>query len=132
MSANFNQVMLIGRLTRDPELRYTPAGTAYCKWGMATNSRMSADQAGNRREEVYFADCTVFGKTAETAAQYLKKGKPCLVVGRLKLNEWEDQSGQKKSRTEVIVDKFQFLDAAPGGDKHERPGDPGPPDDIPF
>ncbi len=113
--ANFNKVILAGNLTRDPELRYTPKGTAIAKLGLAINRTWKND-AGETKEEVTFVDVDAFGRSAEVIAQYLKKGRPILVEGRLKLDTWEDkQTNQKKSKLGVILDSFQFLDSGKGG-----------------
>lgn len=109
--ANFNKVILAGNLTRDPELRYTPKGTAIAKIGLAINRKWT-NEAGETKEEVTFVDVDAFGKQAETIGQYLRKGRPLLVEGRLKLDQWDDkQTGQKKSRLGVILESFQFLDS---------------------
>lgn len=108
---NFNKVILAGNLTRDPELRYTPKGTAVAKLGLAIN-RQWKDEAGNQKEEVTFVDVDAFGRQAEVISQYVKKGRPILVEGRLKLDQWDDkQTGQKKSRLGVVLETFQFLDS---------------------
>src|SRR5687768_1447043 len=110
----FNKVILIGNLTRDPELRYTPKGTAVAKIGLAVN-RVWRDEAGNNKEEVTFVDVDAWGKQAETISQYLKKGRPILVEGRLKLDQWDDkQTNQKRSRLGVVLEGFQFLDSGGG------------------
>ena len=107
----YNKVILIGNLTRDPELRYTPKGTAVAKIGLAVN-RVWRDEAGNNKEEVTFVDVDAWGKQAETISQYLKKGRPILVEGRLKLDQWDDkQTNQKRSRLGVVLEAFQFLDS---------------------
>lgn len=109
--ANFNKVILAGNLTRDPELRYTPKGTAVCKIGLAIN-RSWKTESGEKKEEVTFVDVDSFGKTAENISKYLKKGRPILVEGRLKLDQWDDkQSGQKRSKLGVILESFQFMDS---------------------
>jgi single-strand DNA-binding protein len=109
--ANFNKVILAGNLTRDPELRYTPKGMAIAKIGLAINRRWS-NEAGEQKEEVTFVDVDAFGRQAETIGQYLKKGRPILIEGRLKLDQWDDkQTGQKKSRLGVVLENFQFLDS---------------------
>lgn len=151
----FNKVILAGNLTRDPELRYTPTGTAIAKFGLAVN-RSWKDEAGNLKEEVTFVDIDAFGKQAETIGQYLKRGRPILVEGRLKLDQWEDkQTNQKRSRLGVVLESFTFLGegqgreggSGGGGDfppaPRQRPApapapssdpDAGPPDedDVPF
>ena len=147
--ANFNKVILAGNLTRDPELRYTPKGTAVARIGLACNRKWKSE-TGEMKEEVTFVDVDAFGKTAETIGQYLKKGRPILIEGRLRYQTWEDkQSGQKKSKLGVVMETFQFLDSGGGrgGDASEAPaprpaaasapapdgGDAEPPqDDVPF
>src|SRR5882724_1406753 len=107
--ANFNKVILVGNLTRDPELRYTPKGTAIARIGVAINRTWKND-AGETKEEVTFVDIDSFGRQAETIAQYLKKGSPLLMEGRLRLDQWDDkQTGQKRSRLGVVLEGFQFL-----------------------
>lgn len=120
--ASFNKVILAGNLTRDPELRYTPKGTAVCKFGLAI-SRNWTNEAGEKKEEVTFVDVDAFGRQAEVVAQYMKKGRPFLVEGRLKLDQWDDkQSGQKRSRLGVVLESFSFIDSKPG----EQGGSPAP------
>ncbi len=112
--ASFNKVILMGNLTRDPELRYTPKGTAIAKIGVAVN-RVWTNEAGEKKEEVTFVDVDIFGRTAENVGQYMRKGRPILVEGRLKLDQWDDkQTGQKKSRMGVVAETVQFLGGAPG------------------
>jgi len=112
--ASFNKVILVGNLTRDPELRYTPKGTAVAKIGLAVN-RVWTSESGEKKEEVTFVDVDVFGRTAENVGQYMRKGRPILVEGRLKLDQWDDkQTGQKRSRLGVIADTVQFLGSAGG------------------
>jgi single-strand DNA-binding protein len=148
----YNRVILAGNLTRDPELRYTPKGTAVAKMGLALN-RTWKDEAGALHEECTFVDIDAFGKQAETISQYLKKGRQILIEGRLKLDQWDDkQTNQKRQRLGVILESFTFIDsgkadsAAPAGQpasKRGKPagkakkanGDPLPPDtqdDVPF
>jgi single-strand DNA-binding protein len=118
--ASFNKVILAGNLTRDPELRYTPGGMAIAKFGLALNRKWKDSQSGEMKEEVTFVDIDAFGKQAETIGQYLKKGRPILVEGRLRLDQWEDkQTQQKKSRLGVVLESFSFLDSGgsrEGGD----------------
>ena len=112
--ASFNKVILMGNLTRDPELRYTPKGTAIAKIGLAVN-RVWTNEAGEKKEEVTFVDVDVFGRTAENVGQYMRKGRPILIEGRLKLDQWDDkQTGQKKSKMGVVAETVQFLGGAPG------------------
>ena len=109
--ANFNKVILAGKLTRDPELRYTPKGTAITKFGLAIN-RTWKNEAGETKEEVTFVDVDAFARQAEVIAQYFKKGRPILVEGRLRLDQWDDkQTNQKRSKLGVVLEGFQFLDS---------------------
>jgi single-strand DNA-binding protein len=113
--ASFNKVLLLGNLTRDPEVRYTPKGTAVTDLGLAVNRTYTADN-GEKREEVTFVDVTFWGRTAEVAGEYLKKGRPIFVEGRLQLDSWDDkQSGQKRSKLKVIGENMQMLGAPRGG-----------------
>jgi single-strand DNA-binding protein len=106
---SFNKVIIAGNLTRDPELRYTPKGTAIAGISVAVNRKWKAE-SGELKEEVTFVDCTAFGRTAEVIAQYLKKGSPLLVEGRLRTESWEDKNtGQKRSKMSVVLETFQFL-----------------------
>ncbi len=104
----FNKVILVGNLTRDIELRYTSSGTAVSGTAIATSRKFKA-QDGTQREEVCFIDITFFGRTAEIANQYLRKGSKVLVEGRLKLEQWSDQNGQKRSKHSVTVETLQML-----------------------
>ncbi len=116
--ANFNKVFLIGNLTRDPELRVTPSGTSICKFGLAIN-RNYTTQDGEKREETTFVDIDAFGKPAEIISKYMAKGRPILIEGRLKLDQWEDKNtGDKRSRLGVVCENFQFL----GGGRGEGEG----------
>jgi len=104
--AFFNLVVLQGNLTREPELRYTPKGTASCQFTLAVN-RVWTDDAGTKKEEVSFFDCQAWGRTAEVIAQYVKKGHSLLVEGKLKQDTWDDkQSGEKRSKVKVNVDSM--------------------------
>lgn len=110
----FNKVILAGNLTRDPEMRYTPSGTAICKFGLAVNRKWK-DQSGQAKEEVTFIDVDSFGRTAEVIGEHLKKGRPILLEGRLKLDQWDDkQSGQKRPKLGVVLESFTFLDSGNG------------------
>jgi len=151
--ANYNKVILAGNLTRDPELRYTPKGMAIAKLGLAIN-RTWKNEAGETKEEVTFVDVDAFGRQAEVIGQYLKKGRPILMEGRLRLDQWDDkQTGQKRSKLAVVLEAFQFMDSGradgAGGDGSRRgpsapavpanagsPGEPEAPapeqDDVPF
>lgn len=117
--ANFNKVLLMGNLTRDPEVRYTPKGTAIAKLGLAVNERYTTAE-GEQKETTTFVDVDVFGKQAETISQYLSKGSPIFIEGRLRLDTWDDkESGQKRSKLKVICDRFQFIGAPRGGGNAE-------------
>ena len=150
--ASFNKVILMGNVTRDPELRYTPKGMAIAKFGLAVN-RVWRNEAGESKEEVTFVDIDAFGKQAETLGQYIKKGSPLFVEGRLKLDQWDDkQTGQKRSKLGVVGETVQFLGsprageggapaaprapaAAAGPTPAEPPEADAPPhegDDVPF
>lgn len=114
MAGSFNKVLLMGNLTRDPEVRYTPGNQAVANIGLAVN-RKYRTQDGQTREEVTFVDCEAWGKTAETMSQYLKKGRPVFLEGRLKLDQWQDKEGNNRSKLKVVVDSFQFIDSREGG-----------------
>jgi single-strand DNA-binding protein len=114
----YNKVILVGNLTRDIELRYTPSGTAVAKFGLATNRVYSDPVTKEKKQEVMFIDITVFGRAAETANQYLKKGSQVLVEGRLSLNQWTGQDGQKRSKHEIIAEQVKFL----GGRDNQNSG----------
>ncbi|MDE1171135.1 MAG: single-stranded DNA-binding protein [Verrucomicrobium sp.] len=106
--ADLNKVMLIGNLTRDPEVRYTPKGTAVGDLAMALNNSFKS-QDGQVREEVCYVDLVVWGRQAETAKQYLSKGSPIFVEGRLQLDQWETKEGEKRNRLRVVAERIQFL-----------------------
>lgn len=138
--ASFNKVILIGNLTRDVELKYLPKGTAVCNLSLAVNRRWKTE-AGEEKEDVYFAECKAFGKQAETLAQYVRKGHPLLVEGRLTREEWDDKkTGDKRSTTRIMIETFQFLKersegAASAPRQESAPAAPKPDldaDDLPF
>ncbi len=123
--ANFNKVYLIGNLTRDPELRVTPKGTAICQFGLAVN-RQFKDESGAMRDETTFVDIEAWGKQGETIGKYCTKGRPLFVEGRLKFDQWEDKtSGQKRSKLKVVLEGFQFLGSREGGPAGGGPGGGG-------
>ena len=126
--ASFNKVILVGNLTRDPELRYTPKGMAIAKFGLAVN-RVWKNEAGETKEEVTFVDIDVFGRTAENVGQYMRKGSPILIEGRLRLDTWDDkQTGQKRSKLGVVAETVQFLGAPRGAESGSGDGTrPKPP-----
>jgi single stranded DNA-binding protein len=107
--ASLNRVFLIGNLTRDPEVRYTPKGTQVVELGLAVN-RVTKDENGEKKEEVTFVDVTLWARQAEVAGQYLRKGSPVMIEGRLQLDTWDDkQTGQKRSRLRVVAENLQLL-----------------------
>jgi single-strand DNA-binding protein len=139
--ASFNRVILVGNLTRDPELRYIQSGSAVADIALAVNDRRK-NANGEWVEETSFIDVTLWGRTAEVASEYLSKGSPVLIEGRLKLDRWESQDGQKHSRLRVVCERMQMLgskgearaNAAPAGRTAARQNSeysqPAPPDDI--
>jgi single-strand DNA-binding protein len=153
--ASFNKVILAGNLTRDPELRYTPSGRAVTRFTLAVN-RTYSTETGEKKEEVSFIDIDAWGKQAETLSQYMKKGRPLLVEGRLKQDTWEDKNTkQKQSKLKVVLESFSFIDSrgadasageaprargssqpAPAGAPAEAPAEAGAApveeDDVPF
>ena len=121
--AAFNKVILIGNLTRDPEMRVTPKGTAICQFGLAI-SRSWKDESGQTREETAFIDIEAWGKRGEVISKYVTKGRPLFVEGYLKFDQWEDKaSGQKRSKLKVVLENFQFIGS--------RDGAPAPADEAP-
>jgi len=152
---SYNKVLLMGNLTRDIELKYTPSNMAVAEIGLAVNHRYKTKE-GENKEEVTFVDCEVWGKTAEIMSQYLSKGRPVFLEGRLKLDQWKDKEGGNRSKLKMVVESFQFIDSkgSGGGDNGpsgERPTrtasgpsgkpqpaytgpqhEPVPEDDIPF
>lgn len=142
--SNFNMVVLMGNLTRDPELRFTPKGAAIAKFGLAINRNWTSD-GGEKKEEVCFIDCDAFGRTAENLAQYCKKGATVHVQGRLKLDTWDDKAtGQKRSKLAVVAESIQFVGGKaqakePSTEATQSRRDvaqdappPNPCDDVPF
>ncbi len=112
--ANLNKVMLIGNLTRDPELRVTPKGTAICTFSLAVNRKFK-DESGGEREEVTYVDIEAWSKQGETISKYCTKGRPLFVEGRLRLDQWEDKNTkEKRSRMKVVLENFQFLGSGRG------------------
>lgn len=111
---NLNKVFIIGNLTRDPELRSLPSGASVASFGVATN-RVWKDQGGQKKEEVQFHNIVVFGKQADTVAQYLKKGSSVLIEGRIQTRNWEAQDGTKRTKTEIVAERVQFGPRRAGG-----------------
>ncbi len=130
--ANLNRVMLIGNLTRDPELRYTPAGLGVASFGIAVNTPIGKDDEGNRKTETLFVDVVAFGKQAEVIAEYLRKGSLIYLEGRLRYRTWEDASGNKRSKHEIVLNNFQFLNTRGKESPQEVAGIPEEDEDIPF
>jgi single-strand DNA-binding protein len=112
--SSFNKVILMGNLTRDPQLSYLPSNTPVVEFSIAT-SRTFKKQDGSQGEEVCFTDCQMFGKRAEVVNKYFKKGNPIFVEGRLKLDQWQAQDGSKRSRMRVFVENFEFVGSRQGG-----------------
>jgi len=137
--ASFNKVILMGNLTRDPELTYTPQGAAVCKFGIAMNEKWTNKQTGQANEKVHFVDITTWAKTAETVAQYFHKGDPILIEGKLQQDRWEDQqTGQKRNKLYVVAERFSFVGkkGQGGGGEDQSGGESAaagaPEEDIPF
>jgi single-strand DNA-binding protein len=133
--ASLNRIVLLGNLTRDPEVRYTPSGTPVARLGLAVNNRVK--QGDEWRDDPCFVDVVVFGKQAESCGEYLNKGRTILIEGRLQYRTWESQDGQKRSKHEVLADRVQFLPKAArmseGGFSGDTPeGEAMDDDDVPF
>jgi single-strand DNA-binding protein len=144
VAANINRVVLVGNLTRDPELRQTPSGTSVCSLRIAVNSRRR-DESGQWIDKPNYFSISVFGNQAESCSQYLSKGRPVAVDGRLDWREWQTQDGQKREAVEIVAESVQFLgsrgDGDPGGGNQFVPAGAssgvdadfqGADDDIPF
>ena len=108
--ASYNKVILMGNLTRDPELKQTPSNQSVAQIGLAVNRKFKG-RDGDMKEETTFVDCEAWGRTAETMSKYLSKGKPVFVEGRLKLDQWQDKDGNNRSKLKVVIDTFQFVDS---------------------
>jgi len=136
--ANLNKVMLIGRLTRDPETRYTSGGTAVCEIGLAVNESWT-DKQGNRQENTAYVDITLWGRQAEIADEYLNKGSQVFIEGKLKLDQWETREGEKRSKLKVTATGMQFIGSRQGGGQQQQQQSQGqmaysgtPEEEIPF
>ena len=138
--SSFNKILLMGNLTRDPQLSYTPSQTAVVDFGLAVNRRWTS-RDGEKKEETCFVDCRAFGRIAENINKYLSKGRPVFVEGRLSFDTWTAQDGSKRSKHRVTVENFQFLPGGTGSggrasEHNTGGGDQGEPDinsdDIPF
>ncbi len=114
--ASYNRVILIGNLTRDPEVRYIPSGMAVAEIGLAVNRQFTDKNSNERKEEVTFVDVTLWGREAELAGEYLAKGRPVMIEGRLQMDTWDDKAtGQKRSKLKVVGERMQFLGSPQGG-----------------
>ena len=113
MARGFSKAIIVGNITRDPELRSTPSGAQVCSFSVAVN-RNYKDSSGSQQESVSFIDCSAWGRAAEIIAQYAKKGSGILVSGRLEQRSWEDKEGQKRSRVEIVVEDFNFVGGSAG------------------
>ena len=114
--ASYNKVILVGNLTRDPELRHTPSGTAVTDLGLAVNRTWTDRNTNQKNEETTFVDVTCWSRTAEIACEYLRKGRPVLIEGRLQMDEWDDkETGQKRTKLKVVCDNMQMLGSRDGG-----------------
>ncbi|MFG0331465.1 MAG: single-stranded DNA-binding protein [Phycisphaerales bacterium] len=122
--SSFNKVLLMGNLTRDVELRFTPNNQPVANIGLAVNRRYTTS-SGEKREETTFVDCEAWGRTAEVMNQYLRKGRPVFIEGRLKLDTWQDKDGGNRSKLRVVVENFQFIDGGGGGDNGGGSGGSG-------
>jgi single-strand DNA-binding protein len=121
--ASFNRVILMGNLTRDPQVRYIPSGSAVAEIGMAVNRSWYDKQTNSRKEEVTFVDVTLWGRDAEVAGEYLSKGRPVLIEGRLALDQWDDKAtGQKRSKLKVVAERMQMLGGRGEGGPGAGPG----------
>ena len=129
MANDINRIFLIGRLTKDPDLRYTQGGTSIASFSLANNRTYSAQN--ERKEQVSFFNCIAWGKQGEVIAQHCKKGQRIGIEGRLQQRSWQDQSGAKRSTVEIVVENFQFLSGGPGGEKGENSFIPAP-DETPV
>jgi single-strand DNA-binding protein len=149
--ASYNKVILMGNLTRDPELKYLPSGTAIASFGLAVNRVYNDRQSGERKEDVCFVDITAWARQAEVCNEYLRKGSPVFLEGRLNFNSWETDDGQRRSKLDVVAERVQLVGGRQDGDgggaydqaapasapsSPELSGEQGPPattdDDIPF
>jgi single-strand DNA-binding protein len=126
VATDLNRVLLVGRLTRDPELRQTTGGASFCRFSVANNRNYT--QNGERREEVSFFNCVAWGRQAEIINQYCRKGKQVAIEGRLRQNSWQDKDGKKQSTVEVVIDQLQMLGGQQGGAAPSGGGEPDYPE----
>jgi len=137
--ASFNKVIMLGNLTRDPQLTYLPSQTPVVEFGLATNRRFKTGD-GQQKDEVCFIDCRAYGRLAETISKYCRKGRPLMIEGRLSFDQWEAQDGTKRSKHRITVENFQFVDSQQDQSSTSSPAGAGadnnqaapPEDDIPF
>jgi len=137
--ASFNRVIMLGNLTRDPQLTYLPSQTPVVEFGLATNRRFKTGD-GQQKDEVCFIDCRAYGRLAETISKYCRKGRPLMIEGRLSFDQWEAQDGTKRSKHRITVENFQFVDFQQDQSSVSSPASAGvdnnqaapPDDDIPF
>lgn len=129
--ANLNKVLLIGNLTRDPDLRYVPSGAAVANFGLAIN-RTYTDADGEKVEDVCFVDIVALNRLAEVCGEYLAKGRPVLIEGRLQYRSWESENGGKRSKLEVVAQNIQFLGGAAKADSESAPEEDTVDDSVPF
>ena len=145
---NFNRVILMGRLTRDPELKHLPSNTAVTDIALAVNDRWKDKNSGESKERVNYIDCVAFGRTAEVINEYFRKGNPILIEGSLRMEQWQDKEGKNRSKLKVVIDGFEFIGSrGEGGDRGGPPHSSNQPvgagqpteghqplneDDIPF
>jgi single-strand DNA-binding protein len=139
MAGNLNKVFLMGNLTRDVELKKTPNNMSVANIGLAVNRQYRVNE--ETREETTFVDCEAWGRTAEVMGQYLRKGRPVFIEGRLKLDQWQDRDGNNRSKLKVVIENFQFIDSRGGGNGEapaqasapaSAPAQSVPEDEIPF
>jgi single-strand DNA-binding protein len=116
---NLNRVLLMGNLTRDPELRYTPNNVAICKIGLAVNRSWTDRNTNEKKEEVTFIDCDAFGRTAEVIGEHFRKGRPIFIEGRLKLDQWQDKEGKQRSKLTVAIESFTFIGGKDDGGQQD-------------
>lgn len=130
MASDINKVILIGRLTRDPELKHTQGGTSVCSFSIANNRSYTTN--GEKKEQVSFFNCVAWGKPGEIIAEYMRKGQQIGIDGRLQQRSYDDKDGNKRSVVEIVVDNFQFLSRASGGTSEQGQDNPFSGDEIPF
>jgi single-strand DNA-binding protein len=122
MSVNINKVIIAGNITRDPEVKFLENERCVCSFSLAVNESYK-DKNGERKESVTFIDCEAWGRTAELIGQYLRKGSPCFIEGKLKLEKWDDKDGNKRSKFKVVADSVQFLNSGKKDEAERLPGE---------